>query len=146
MKTCRKCNESKPVSEFYRHPMMSDGHLNFCKCCVKLRVRIHRRKNEERVTAYDRSRASRSRVAQPKHGHSRVYSILDRAVESGGLARRPCSFCGEVKVEAHHFDYQRPLDVVWLCPKHHRRAHAIKRCGAIEPSDADLLALAFPNQ
>lgn len=29
------------------------------------------------------------------------------------------------KAEAHHPDYDRPLDVVWLCRTHHRQAHAL---------------------
>ncbi len=31
-----------------------------------------------------------------------------------------CSDCGETKVEAHHEDYSKPLDVEWLCKKHHK--------------------------
>lgn len=46
----------------------------------------------------------------------------------GKLARQPCS-CGSVKVEMHHDDYAKPLEVRWLCrpchlAHHGKQAHA----------------------
>lgn len=34
MKTCKKCGESKPIEEFYKHPKNIDGHSGTCKDCV----------------------------------------------------------------------------------------------------------------
>lgn len=44
-------------------------------------------------------------------------------IRLGFIAPVPCEVCG-AKAEAHHPDYDRPGDVVWLCRKHHRQAHA----------------------
>ena len=35
----------------------------------------------------------------------------------------PCIICGELNVEAHHAHYDLPLDVIWLCTKHHKQTH-----------------------
>src|SRR4030042_4047067 len=49
---------------------------------------------------------------------------VKQALLSGELKKLPCLLCGVLNVEAHHPDYSKPLDVVWLCPTHHRRVHS----------------------
>jgi hypothetical protein len=49
------------------------------------------------------------------------------AIKSGRLTRLPCRVCGNPKTEAHHEDYSKPLDVVFLCRVHHRAADAERR-------------------
>ena len=45
------------------------------------------------------------------------------ALRRGLLERRPCVRCSAEPADAHHPDYQRPLLVVWLCRKCHKREH-----------------------
>ena len=35
-----------------------------------------------------------------------------------------CEICGKEKTHAHHDDYDKPLNVRWLCAEHHRQWHA----------------------
>lgn len=60
------------------------------------------------------------------------------AIRRGELTRQPCEKCGHVhphrRSHAHHEDYSRPLDVVWLCSMHHKQRHA-------EINAANLIAL-----
>lgn len=47
-----------------------------------------------------------------------------RALKRGDLTRLPCEQCGATdNVEAHHDDYARPLEVRWLCRRHHIDEH-----------------------
>lgn len=59
MKVCFKCFVEKPLSDFYVHKAMADGHLNKCKDCTKKDVFRHRELNLDRVREYDRNRPNR---------------------------------------------------------------------------------------
>lgn len=50
-------------------------------------------------------------------------TLLNIAIKSGKISRSPCEVCGEVRVHGHHDDYGQPLEVRWLCPIHHKKAH-----------------------
>ena len=43
------------------------------------------------------------------------------------MKRLPCEVCGERKTHAHHDDYSKPLEVKWLCKKHHDEHHREER-------------------
>lgn len=52
-----------------------------------------------------------------------------RAVKNGKLIKQPCFICGsQIDIEAHHFDYNKPLSVIWLCKEHHRWIHKANPC------------------
>lgn len=132
-KVCRGCKRRKPLDDYYNHPRMSDGHLNFCKECVKPRVRANYQRTRKRYKKYDKEREKRpERKAMKKEYEARYREVypekyrahmaVGNAVRAGRLMRRPCEVCGN-KAEAHHDDYSKPLDVRWLCFTHHRMHH-----------------------
>ncbi|OWK20737.1 hypothetical protein AJ88_26180 [Mesorhizobium amorphae CCBAU 01583] len=57
---------------------------------------------------------------------------LRSALKRGLIIQMPCKECGALDAEAHHPDYDRPLDVDWLCRLHHRREHLRLKCEAAQ--------------
>ena len=55
-KTCSGCDKDKDLSEFYRHPQMSDGRLNYCKDREKAKMKNNRSLKRERYAEYERRR------------------------------------------------------------------------------------------
>lgn len=118
-KRCFKCGKVKPLSEFYAHPMMADGHLNKCKDCAKADVKAHREAHPERELD------TRLRACAKNPTHKNANMAVDAALRSGRLKKpERCQGCGrsssETRIGAHHYDYTRPLDVIWLCAACHR--------------------------
>ena len=115
---------------------MADGHLNHCKECVKNRVINHRTRNIEGIRAYDRERGKTEKRLKlsvyfskkhrkEKPGYCAAHSTLERAIKKG-IIKKPklCPECGSNrKIEAHHHDYTKPLEVIWLCCACHRILH-----------------------
>jgi len=133
-KECFKCKTVKPLDDFYKHPKMSDGHVNKCKECNKNDVREHREKNLEKIRAYDRERGKRPERIKAAIEITKAWRAEDsrrnkahlavaRAIRNGRLTRQPCIRCGEQKSIAHHEDYDKPLDVMWLCQPCHKQRH-----------------------
>ena len=94
----------------------------------------HRNKNIEKVREYDRQRAKTdSRIKQSieitrrwrndDKRRARAHSAVAWAIKSGDLVRAPCESCGREDVHAHHDDYDKPLEVRWLCPACHAQHH-----------------------
>ena len=142
-KKCTKCGEVKSLSEdFYK------SNKTLCKECVKARTRKNRAAKLEYYQAYDRQRgnlpyriAAREAYKKTDQGKARLAAgakawiernpvkraaqvKVGNAIALGKLTKQPCEVCGSTKrVNAHHDDYSKPLEVRWLCPKHHSEWH-----------------------
>lgn len=150
-KRCFKCGETKPLSDFYRHSKMSDGHVNKCKECNKVDVRENRKENLEYYQEYDRVRsrdkdsprmaARRCKSRSTKESKSRKKNMVkidpeqkykatrkvSNAIRDGKLKQEKVCFCcgSENHVHAHHssYDTEMWLQVTWLCAGCHSRLH-----------------------
>jgi len=134
LKRCFKCGEEKPIEEFYKHSQMGDGHLNKCKECARKDVIKNRKDKADYYREYDRKRGNRQGYEYTKKYRyknplkSKAHSILNSAVYHGKIIKpKYCEECGsDFAIEAHHEDYLKPLDVVWLCSACHKKRHVEK--------------------
>lgn len=147
MKPCFKCGEIKPLDEFYKHPQMADGRLNKCKDCTKVDVsnRIELLKDDPYWMAKERERCRlkihryRADGREKKTRYRPAVIIENKARELArskaayaqriGVLKKPerCSDCDipTSRLQKHHDDYGRPLDVKWLCLKCHGITHRL---------------------
>jgi DNA-binding XRE family transcriptional regulator len=48
---------------------------------------------------------------------------VQKAIRDGVIVRQPCEVCGAEPAHGHHDDYDKPLELRWLCPTHHKALH-----------------------
>lgn len=78
----------------------------------------------EIASEHDITRQRVEQIVHPKRNRAR--SIASAAVASGKLQRpQQCDECGarSDSIEAHHPDYDKPLEVEWLCSACHTDRH-----------------------
>lgn len=120
---CMRCS----ADFLAREANVARGMGKFCSrsCAAKARVRSaaslevlklgHAKGPGKRVVA------KAWRASHPEK--FRAHLAVGRAVKTGKLTRLPCEVCGDVNSQGHHEDYSRPLEVMWLCQKHHSARH-----------------------
>jgi ribosomal protein S27AE len=104
-------------------------HNKICPYCSKQFQATHgQRRYCSRHCEYARKQDARDAWASER---KRAINIVTAEVAAGRLIQRPCEVCGaDRNIDAHHDDYSKPLDVRWLCRKHHMAHHRALRRAA----------------
>lgn len=141
-KKCSGCHIVKPITEYYK----SGGKCKKCVCSrmalervlFRERVRLRERKRNQKPSRKEKNRqySQKLRSQDPERAkryhktsearfpeRKRAAVAVNNAVRDGRLVKQPCQVCGGLKVEGHHEDYSKPLEVVWLCRRHHMERH-----------------------
>lgn len=114
---CPRCANEKTPSERV-------GQQSYCRKCKAKYERAWRKSHpltdDQRIKSNARSYAS-------------VY------LKRGKINKTPCVDCGAAKVEMHHEDYSKPINVIFVCRQCHARRHhcekkSCAKCGKVKES------------
>ena len=97
---------------------------------IKELARKYRTEHKDEIKEHNKKY---KRIYQTEHKdeikeHNKKYlgahNILNNAILKGEIIRGPCSVCGSTKrIHGHHEDYNKPLEVIWVCAIHHKEIH-----------------------
>lgn len=135
---CPKCKQWLPSSGFYHNKRSISDITSYCrKCHGEKSIRTRDAENTRRLNR-ESSRRQRQkdperfrlkeRLASRRRGYTRKVqcrTLLNNAVRDGRIQRPGCCSVCEAKerINAHHPDYDQPLQVLWLCPLCHAEQH-----------------------
>lgn len=131
---CYKCKEKKEESNFYVCPSLPRHFSIYCKSCEKQSAKERNKRPEyhDRLFAFaktDRGREIRRKSTQkmrekyPQKWAARI--MVRSAIKNGIIVKQPCFICGEIEVQAHHEDYTKPLEIIFLCRNCHYKRHQV---------------------
>lgn len=143
IKKCSICGIEKDINNFYFRNKTQNIYRNDCKKCHYdarkkwainniNKIRLYRNnwksKNKDKIKFWDlHNPKKRIRIKLWRQNNPLKYkshSKISTALLSGIIKKLPCKICGSTKnIHGHHFDYSKPLEVIWLCPKHHYEIH-----------------------
>ncbi|MBW7392000.1 hypothetical protein [Escherichia coli] len=149
MITCKKCGENKPPNGFYPRNKV-------CKECTKKRVTEYQKGigkliHNNACKKYNKSEKGKVALIKARENYLESHRqrqqarwSVKRAIKSGKLCRpTTCQKCNsKCHPDAHHCDYSKPLEVMWLCKACHVEWH--KHNKPIYP-DEEPVTLPFPR-
>lgn len=144
---CYKCKEEKVITLFGRDKYKKSGYGFRCKECgakyskkwyvspsaTEKRIERHTKtitqhkkyRQSQKGKVVSIRKAKRMRELYPEKWSARAK--VRYAVKTGRLKKLPCDDCGDPKSQGHHPDYNKPLEVIWLCDRHHKELHNLLR-------------------
>lgn len=140
-KICVECGRDLPLSEYNKRRDNKDGCQSRCRACFskynKARYAANKEKFKADIYAYKEANPqkvleTRIKTCAKNPTQKNARRALNAAVEAGAMkVPDSCSGCGvsgsETRLGAHHYDYAKPLDVVWVCARCHRHLDAERR-------------------
>ena len=145
MKKCKKCEIEKNEHQFNKwyKKTGATGYRTNCKQCESFNNKNFREQNKENLKIKRRERTGakqkryctdplqrkrnediyRSQRKYPEKAAARIF--LNSYIRMGKIMKPDiCEMClKKIKIEGHHEDYSKPLEVKWVCKRCHANLH-----------------------
>lgn len=107
-----------------------------CQCCGKtffIAPAEHKREGKGKYCSYScmgkiskTNNGTKFKKTRAKNYHlqKKASYKVQKAIRDGNLTQELCEVCGK-EGTAHHDDYAKPLEVRWLCHRHHLMHHLL---------------------
>ena len=123
MKYCTKCKtDDVSVLLKYSYNKYTNRQYYLCRLCNRERKNVYYNTVGKDVCVRIIKKQESTAYGKKKR---KAWTSVRLAVLRGELAKpEKCSVCKgtEPRIEAHHEDYDKPLQVIWLCSPCHRKA------------------------
>ena len=116
---CQKCGSGDNLT---KNSVSSKGTVQYiCRECNTSKMRAYKKTLEGRRKVNEAIYRSTKKYAYKQGARMKVYY----AVKNGSLCKpNKCEKCLKIKeIFAHHMDYAKPLEVLWLCRHCHVLIH-----------------------
>lgn len=121
-KTCPACETEKPMGDFSYNRSRKDGRSCWCRECKKKDEKRYSHTPEGRINREAATRRQRKRCPQK----AIAGAVLRSAVRKGRINRPSecaCDCKQSGRIDGHHWDYSKPLNVRWLHYNCHMELH-----------------------
>lgn len=123
-KLCPRCNEEKPLGQFYSDSSKAGGFKSHCKKCFRATVSRYKRTPGGKSAIKSYANRNREKLLARWHVRYRVMTgVIPPATDC------ECSRCGGMAKEYHHhngYSKEHNTDVIPLCVPCHARAHSME--------------------
>lgn len=119
---CSKCKTKDVPLIRYSYSIASNTQYHVCRSCNSARKRKWNKSESGRAHLKEHNRRYHKKNAKKNNARN----LVNYYVSVGNIIKpKNCSKCGATgRIEGHHFDYSKPLDIVWVCTLCHNRIHS----------------------
>lgn len=130
-------SQGKYCSDVCRGEGMKKSYIKYGNKNKEKRRKFHlkwylknRTKRIEQIKRYHSSARGKEVIKtagiNSRNNHPEKHAARDavrKAIKKCLIFKQSCEVCGDKKTQAHHDDYGKPLQINWLCKKHHLEKH-----------------------